>query len=187
METKQAEQEISLIRKIMEDSKQAAVDNGKYYIFWGVLVSAALILNYIMILMKVDSGEYYGLLWFTLMSTGAVVSSVMKMRDMKKAKVQTFTAKIINSLWMACGIAMFIIGFAGPAFGVYGYFHINALISIILGIAYYVNGEVQQIKWFKFLTLGWWIGGILLFAYPGRHSLLVSGLMLLFFQNHFPG
>ena len=183
MDSAKAEQELSFIKKVMEDSKQVTVDNGKYYILWGVLVSIALFVNYGFICIEVNKGYYYGIMWMIMMVGGAIASSVMKSRDLKKAKVHTFAGKVISSIWIAAGIAMFIVAFVGPAFKVYNYAYISSLISLILGIAYYVSGEVQQLKWLKLLSIGWWAGGIALFAVPGIHTYLIFGLMIIFFQT----
>ncbi|MCX7878150.1 MAG: hypothetical protein N2510_05840, partial [Ignavibacteria bacterium] len=48
--------------------------------------------------------------------------------------------------------------------------------------SYSVSGEIQQMNWFKFISLGWWSGGILLFIFPGLHSLLVFAVMMICFQ-----
>ena len=66
METKQAELELSVIKKIMEDSRNVVLDNGIHYIFWGVIVTSALIINYVMLLTR-TSMNYIGLMWFVLM------------------------------------------------------------------------------------------------------------------------
>jgi len=50
METKNAELELSLIKKMMEDSRRLNIDNGIHYIFWGILVTIALLINYAMVL-----------------------------------------------------------------------------------------------------------------------------------------
>jgi hypothetical protein len=179
----QAEQELSFIKKVMEDSKQVTVDNGKYYILWGVLVSVTLFVNYGLICIEDIKGYYYGILWMIMMAGGAVASSVMKSRDLKKARVYTFAGKVLSSIWIAAGIAMFIVAFVGPAFKVYDYTYISSIISIILGVAYFVSGEIQQIKWLKLLSIGWWGGGIALFAVPGIHSYLIFGFMIIFLQT----
>jgi len=183
MESKQAEAELSFIKKVMEDSRQVTVDNGKYYILWGVLVSVTLLTNYSMMCFEVSKGYFYGIIWMVMMVVGIAASSIMKSRDLKKAKVHTFSGKVISSIWISAGIVMFIIAFIGPAFKVYDYSYISALISLVLGIAYYVSGEIQQIKWLQLLSIGWWAGGIALFAVPGIHSYLIFGLMIIFLQT----
>jgi len=43
---KQAEIELSFIKKVIEDSKKITVDNGMGFILWGILGVAGIILTY---------------------------------------------------------------------------------------------------------------------------------------------
>jgi len=177
-DTKQAEQELTVIRTIMEDSRKAVQDTGKHYIFWGILVSAALITNYIL-LNTASQGQYIGLMWFVLMVGGAIIDVIWGIRDEKKRRVHTFAGKILASLWIASGISMFMIGFLGPITGAYNSIFICPIISIVLGVAYFTSGAIQQIKWLQLISTFWWIGAIIMFVLPGRHVLLVFAFMLL--------
>lgn len=187
METKQtdstqAELELSVIRKIMDDSRRVILDNGWHYIYWGSIVTIALIINYLMILNGV-SGYYQGMLWFVSMVAASIVESIIERRREKKVKVKTFAGKLLNTLWSATGICMFMLGFVGTVSGAYNQVYIFPVISTVLGIAYYTSGAIQQIKWLSRIAFGWWSGAIVLFAFPGLHSMLVFGLMLVFFQT----
>ena len=182
METKQAELELSVIKKIMEDSRNIALNNGWHYIFWGAVVSAALISNYIMLLLKVYD-NYVGWMWFILMIAAAITASLYEKRKDKKRTVKTFAGKLLGSLWFAGGIAMFMFGFMGTISGAYNPIYICPVISTVLGVTFYTSGEIQQLKWQKLLAYGWWLGAILLFLFPGVHTLLIFALMLTFFQT----
>ncbi|HMS33242.1 MAG TPA: hypothetical protein PKC91_04075, partial [Ignavibacteria bacterium] len=70
METKQAELELSLIKKMMDDSRKISLDNGWHFIYWGSLVTTALLLNYLLIIFH-GKQEYIGWMWFIMMIGGA--------------------------------------------------------------------------------------------------------------------
>ena len=72
MESKQAEAELTVIKKIMEDSRRINIDNGIHYIFWGILVTFALLINSILLITKTNV-NYIGLIWFILMISGAIM------------------------------------------------------------------------------------------------------------------
>ncbi len=180
--TRQAELEISTIKKIMEDSRRIAVHNGKHYIFWGILVSAALFTNYIMVLMNVEL-NYQGFMWFVLMTCGAITGGIMEKLEHRKKCARTFAGKLLSTLWFASGIAMFMFGFLGTVVHAYDPLFICPIIFTVLGVSYYTSGEIQQTKWFKYLSFGWWAGAVLLFLYPGIHTLLIAGVMMLGFQT----
>ena len=180
-DSKQAELELSVIKKIMEDSRTVAINNGWHYIFWGIVVSFALIANYIMALMKV-SMNYQGMMWFVLMISAAIAASIYERFADKKRKVRTFAGKLLGSLWFAGGIAMFMFGFMGTISGAYNPVFICPIISTVLGVTYFTSGAIQQIKWLQRLSFGWWAGAILTFLYPGIHTLLIFALMMICFQ-----
>jgi hypothetical protein len=179
---RQAEIEISTIKKIMEDSRRIAVYNGRHYIFWGVLVSVALFANYIMVLMNI-SLNYQGFMWFILMLGGALTGTIMEKIEHRQKAARTFAGKLLSTLWFASGIAMFMFGFLGTVVKAYDPVFICPIIFTVLGVSYFASGEIQQTSWFKFLSFGWWIGAVLLFIFPGIHTLLISGIMMIGLQT----
>ncbi|MEO8663930.1 MAG: hypothetical protein ABI462_00425 [Ignavibacteria bacterium] len=181
MSTIEAESELSVIKKIMEDSRRLNIDNGKHYLMWGILVTFALICNYIMLLTK-TGGQYIGIMWFVLMISGAIIDSIMKKREVRTLKANTYAGNIVGSLWLASGIAMFIYGFVGLITKSYNPVFICPIISTSLGISYYTSGAIQRLKWLQNVSYGWWAGAIFLFVFPSIHSVLVFALMLVAFQ-----
>ncbi len=181
-DTTQAELELSVIKKIMEDSRTLVLNNGWHYIYWGIVVTCALISNYIMARMSVTV-NYQGMMWFVLMTSAAITGAIIERFVDKKRKVRTFAGKLLGSLWFAGGIAMFMFGFMGTISGAYNPVYICPIISTVLGVTYYTSGAIQQLKWLQRLSYGWWAGAILTFIYPGIHTLLIFALMMICFQT----
>lgn len=181
MESRQAESELSVIKKIMEDSRRINIDNGIHYIFWGALITVALIVNYIMLLTKTP-GNYIGLMWFILMILGAIVDVFIGRRQSIKSPVQTFTSRILGSLWLASGISMFMFGFVGSVTKAYNPIFICPIIATSLGISFFTSGVIQQINWLRNIAFGWWIGAAALFIFPSVHTLLIFAVMIVCFQ-----
>ena len=181
MDSKQAASELAIIKQIMEDSRNAVCTNGWHYIFWALIVAAALITNYVMLLTK-TAGNYVGWMWLVLMVSASIIAILWEKRTDKKRPVKTFAGKMLGSLWFAGGISMFMFGFIGTFSGAYNPIYICPIISTVLGSKFYISGEIQQLKWQKLLSIGWWAGAILLFFFPSVHTLLIFALMLIFFQ-----
>ncbi|HMQ68257.1 MAG TPA: hypothetical protein PKA90_04525 [Ignavibacteria bacterium] len=181
MESKQAELELSVIKKIMEDSRNIVLDNGIHYIFWGVIVTAALIVNYIMLLTH-SNPRYIGMMWFILMVSAAIADGIIGRRQEKRSKVRTYAGELLSSLWKATGIAMFMFGFLGIVTRAYDPIYISPVISTTLGIAYFTSGTIQQLKWLKNIAFGWWAGAIYLFIFPSVHTLLIFAIMMVCLQ-----
>lgn len=180
METKQAELEITLIKKIMQDSKKVTVDDGRDYIVWGVLVLIGLIGTYVSIL--IETYYYFVWLWIIVIGIGWIYSIAVHWREGSKEHTKTLAGKLLGGIWISCGIAMTLIGFLATFTGAIGGWSISPMMSVILGIAYFTSGIVYSHSWVKYLSLGWWCGAIIMFLYPGLHVLLIFAFMMILFQ-----
>jgi hypothetical protein len=181
MDSKQAELELSVIKKIMQDTRSISISNGWHYIFWAVVVSVTLIANYIMLITRTGI-EYIGWMWLVLMVGAWIIESIIGRKRDARRPVKTFAGKMLSSLWFAGGIVMFMFGFVGTISGAYNGVFICPIISTVLGVAFFISGEIQQLKWQKLLSIGWWAGAILLFMYPSVHTLLIFAIMLISLQ-----
>ncbi len=180
MEKQQAELEINMIKKIMEDSRKIVVDDGIGYIVWGVLILIGMISSYFAVLTK--QYNYTIWIWVILICGGWAYSIISHfLRDSKK-KASTFTGKILGGLWISTGISMTLIGFAGPLSHSIGGYTVTPLISIMLGIAYFVSGIIYGQGWIRNLALGWWAGAVVMFFWPGIHTFLIFAAMMAFLQ-----
>ena len=110
MESRKAELELSLIKKMMEDTRKMNIDNGIHYIFWGILVAVALFLNYLIIKLNFYP-KYAGFVWLVLMVSGAIADIFIGKYQSKRSSVSTYAGRLMSSLWLASGVAMFIYGF----------------------------------------------------------------------------
>ena len=182
MNISQTETELQIIKKIMEDSRKIIVDNGWHYIFWGVVVTIALIANYFMALYRV-SVNYQGMLWFAMMTGAWITEAIIEKRISRKKGSSTFAGRLLGSLWFASGISMFIFGFIGAITKAYNPIFICPVISTVLGVAYITSGAIQQTRWLQFLAVGWWGGAIFMFMYPTIHTLLIYAFMVIFLQT----
>jgi hypothetical protein len=181
MEKQQAELEISMIKKIMEDSRKIVVYDGVGFIIWGVLVTAALLGTYFVILFKQYS--YIPWIWVFFMGGGWIYSIWHYRRKESKNKVKTLAGKIMGGLWISAGITMSIIGFVSPLGHSVSPYAISPLISVILGITYSVSGIVHQQVWLRNLAVGWWAGAVIMFLYPGPQTLLIFACMMVVLQT----
>ncbi len=178
MEKQQAELEISMIRKIMEDSRRIVIDDGVGYIVWGFLVILALLSSYFIVLAKQYS--YILWVWVVLMGGGWIYTIFHYRKKESRTRVKTFAGKILGGTWISAGISMTLVGFVGTSTGAIRGYAISPMISIILGIAYFVSGIVYSQRWIRNLSAGWWAGAVIMFLWPGVYSFLIfSGMMAL--------
>lgn len=77
---------------------------------------------------------------------------------------------------------MFMFGFIGTLSGAYNPVYICPIISTLLGVSYFTSGEIQQIKWLKFISFGWWAGATYTFLFASIHTLIIFAGMMICFQ-----
>ena len=177
---KKALDELLFIKKVIEDSKKIAADNGMGYIVWGFLIMIGQIGGYIRYKYNLDFD--YILAWIIIIAIGWTFSYFMYYRRKDKNKVHTFAGKILGGLWFYTGVSMTIAGFVGY------YSHsvpgesLAAVLCTILGGAYYLVAIISDLKWMKFFGVFWWLGGILLFFIKTYDLFLVMALLMLFGQ-----
>lgn len=180
MEKSQAELEIELIKKIMDDSRRIVCEDGKDYIIWGVLVLVGLIGTYLSVAWK--TYHYIGWVWLITMGGGWIFAIASHWRKGSKQKVSTLAGRILAGVWISSGIAMTLLGFVATATGAIGGWSISPMISIVLWIAYTVSGIVYRQPWVRNLAIGWWLGAIIMLIWPGIHTLLIFAAMMALFQ-----
>ncbi len=175
-----AQQELAFIKKVMEDSRRIIAYDGKDFTVWGILVAVGMILMYLKIVFQfqIDSMIFWGI----LIGTGWLFSIKRRFTHYRKRRVKTFAGAVIGSVWLSCGIVMTLIGFVlGPVGAIKGW-AIMPLIALVLGIGYFITSVIIPNRWIRYSAFGWWIGGILIAAYPAPYILLVFAGMMICFQ-----
>jgi len=174
--------ELLFIKKIMSDSSRILVEDGSSLIFWGILIVIGQLSTYAVVTFHMFY-EFFPWLWPVLVFFGFVYSFIYEYKKCKKQKVNTFAGKILGALWFSVGITALILGFVPALTGAITHSaFINPLISTVLGIAYFVSGQLYGKKWVTLLAIGWWLGSIFMFVFPYNSSLLVMSAMMICLQ-----
>lgn len=180
MDNKTALEELQFIRKVIDETRQSVVYNGKDYIFWGILVIIGMMSMYIFIISEIYFKYFY--IWVVLIPIGWIFSFYNRKKQKEKFP-STFAGKLIGNVWLTAGIAMTIIGFLGTLSKAISPMASAPIACIIMGGAYFLTGKLCQAKWISNLSYGWWLGGILLFYVRTIESFVIMSLLMLFFQT----
>jgi hypothetical protein len=150
METNLTEQEsLQLITRMIQQSQNNFRKGaGNIIIFWGYLVAFAALLNFA--LDFVMPGYQAALIWL-LMIPGWIVSFFIQRKNARSAIVRTHIDRIVKYLWIAGGVACFVLQFLFWAvyyhFGIIYQYTLEApIILIITGIALFVTGIAYRFK-----------------------------------------
>ncbi len=180
MDQQSAIEEIALIRRVMDESRRFAFDNGKYYLAWGILITMAIFAQYAVILTKNESVSSW--IWIVGVGFGWIISIVMGMREPSKPGGWPVGAKLISLVWISSGVSMMIIGFVGPLTGALHSWAICPAIATVMGGAYTISSLVYRMKWVTVVGIAWWVGALVMFAVKGIATLPIFGAMMILFQ-----
>jgi len=133
MDTKQAELELSEIKRIMEDSRRIMIDDGTGFILWGSLVAMGLISSYLSVLGYLE-WKVSSIAWFALIGLGWLITIFQLRREKKERKAVSFAGKVAGAIWGSAGITMTIIGFVGSYSGLVKGMGISPLMACVLAV-----------------------------------------------------
>jgi hypothetical protein len=173
------QQELAIIRNMIEKTRRDTIGSGWDFIMWGWLVFAASILSYVLIAR--GQAVWTWLPWVVLMPLGAVVSAVRGFRTLRRGRVVTYTLQALAALWQACGIAFLLIGFVAIPLGDLPVESLLPLFAIIAGIGTYVAGGIIEWPSIRYSGIVWWTAAVVMMLLPWQTDYLVLALTI------FPG
>ncbi len=178
IDIKQAELEITVIKKIMEDSRKAVYDTSIQGLFWVTVMVPAIFVNYLMLVFRFGF-QYMGVLWLGAVMIGIIGSIIIARKEKRTIRVKTFAGKLLATIGFAVGGANVIFSFASAVAGAFHPLYLVSVDSVVLGLAFYVIGMLQQLKTLKILSYIWWAGAVVFFIFPSIHCLLFLAIMLI--------
>jgi hypothetical protein len=158
MDEMQAKEEIRLIKAMLEKTKKATAESGTLFIVWGVLITLALVGNFVLAYFKKYDWEWLN--WIAVTAAGWIYSVIYGIRKERREPVRTYIQTAARHLYFACGTAFLLVGIVFPALKVYSYEAIAILIAAVSGILFIVMGGIYEwplLKWAGFL---WWVGAV---------------------------
>ncbi len=180
MDKKQAYQELTFIKKFMEDSQKALIDNGIFIILMSLfaLLGVALKIFKDFIGLEIDNLFIY----IPLIAAGVVFAAVYKIRLYAKSGGKTYASRTIDGIYMAFVISASTLGIIGYSSGGIPPFSVAPVICVLFGFHQYVCGLLLNHRLISATAFGWWISSIGMFLWPGEHSVIGVGILLILFQ-----
>ncbi len=179
--TLKPEESLKIIEDIIETEKLRFAESGFIYLFWGWLIIAVAIAQFVLIQINY---QYSYLVWF-LMVIGSIYTAYYYSRKNKKEKTAKLSVggRVMFATWLVITLNIFI-----AAFLLYADFA-NVMLFVILSFIAFgtiVSGAIYR---FKPLILGGIAGNIVAFASLhidyGYWDLLI--ILAVVFSNIIPG
>jgi hypothetical protein len=148
------QESIAIIRKMIDSSKEDFRDKAVFYLLWGWLVVAAVVVEFILMIgMHVS---WHAIVWPVFMGGGGVISIIIGIRSKRKSRHTTFINRIMSTFW-AGWLAFLFLLIAANIFGHSDWGRTYSLIIAFYGMGTGISGGIL-----KFKPLVW--GGIASFV-----------------------
>lgn len=175
------EEEIALVRRLMQDSQGLMERSGDHFVAWGALVSAALLLTYTAVWLEWRPITI-PMTWIVAIALGWAYSTWSRHRAGVRASATTFGGRMLTAIWVGVGVSLTLIGLLGAVSGAVPRGSIPGLMASLLGTGYFVSSYVYRMNWVRWLALAWWGGAALMLLWQGTHTLLLLMAMTIAFE-----
>jgi hypothetical protein len=135
-----ANQNIQLIRNMMEESRSQVRDNGVFFLLWGWLVFAAAAIQLVMIQMGYP--EQSGWPWAVLMPAGGIASIFLIKKEKDKSVVKTWFDNVMRYLWLAFGVVLGITLFTMFKKQI----NLMPIVIALYGLGLFITGGLLQFR-----------------------------------------
>lgn len=160
------QESLQLINEMIERAKQSFSKISFYFLFWGILLTVAGVVEYF--LDRVIHYKYSYIGWPVLGVIGFIVATI-KSRKEDQSKVRSYAGRIFGYLWGGFGLTLVLLIVATVGTGL----NPGSFIIILTGLPTFVTGGVMR---FRPLIIGgivFWVIGILSFFFLGEFRSLI--------------
>lgn len=172
-----AREEIALIRRLMEETRQEAVDRGRHLTIWGGMTAAGLLATWWRALGRPGADPVVA--WLALLALGWALSLYVGWREEKTSRVRTAWGELLGATWVAAALTLTAVGVAGLLGEVVSPQALPGVISTVLAMPIYMTARLTGEPWLGGVAVAWWIGGGVMLVLPGLYALPLMAAMSL--------
>jgi len=177
VEPNQVQEQLSIIRAMVERSRRETAESGHFFIWIGLIG--------VVTVFAIGGLEAAGLYRLTVPALAVVLVAcgvagyLTVARRQKRARVRSYPSAICYSVWFACGVPMVIVMFLLPALGAYPWSLVPVLTALIMGIGVFSSGVIFEVRAISWSSLAWWGGSVAMALMSGWSRGIVMAVVLL--------
>lgn len=172
-----AEQDLALIRRLMEESRRDVVDRGRHFLIWGPLSAAGLVMTYLAATGALGVNPVS--VWLVVLAIGWTGSFVVGWRDGRRARVRTVGGRLLSGVWISAGGTLTVVALAGMFGPLVDVRALPGLLSVVIALPVLLTALLTGERWLVAVAAGWWSGGAVMLFAPGLYTLLLMAAMAL--------
>lgn len=171
MDINQLQQDISIIKEMIEKTRRQTANSGHLFIFIGVFSALATVGIGLLEIFSLQ--DFFIPLLILMAVVNGITGYFIISNEEKKEKVKDYTRIFFWNVWMVCGLSALLIVFVFPFLNVYSFGAVPIITSVLMGIALFLTGVLFEMNVIKLSSLIWWVGAILLALYEGPYGFLI--------------
>lgn len=178
MNNNQIQQEISIIKSMIEKTRREAAESGHFFIAIGIFSAVTTF--------AIGLLEFYNLnhlvlptLIIAVIACGVIGYLTVTMKE-KKEKVKSYPKAIFYNMMFACGIPALMIIFLFPLLKVYPWNLVPPLLSLIMGIVIFSAGVIFELRYIQWCSIAWWAGACIMALTQSQFRFLIMIVIIIF-------
>lgn len=171
MNHEQMQQEITIIKQMIEKTRKQSAESGHFFIFLGI--AAAVFVLVISMLELFHQHRWVLPAMIILAIINGIIGFLVVKSTQKMEKVKTYSRDLVLSIWFICSSCLILITFLFPFLGVFQFHALPVLVSLFLGIAVFMTGVIYDLAYFRWLSGVWWLGAILMAVWDSEWRFLI--------------
>lgn len=166
------QQQLDLITQMIKTAQRRFYDDSPVYILWG---SAVMIASLIQFYLLLNHNKYNAIGWAILIPAAIIIQLVLMRKQQKQAKSKTHIEQVLNHMWFAFGISLFIVLINANKLQMNTY----PIVLCLYAISTYISGSALKISAFIIGSIICWIAAIIAFfvSYETQLLLLAAGVL----------
>jgi hypothetical protein len=160
MNTTQLQQEISIIKEMIDKTRKTTAESGHLLIYMGIFSALASIV--IGLLGFYGLNHYVMPVIISMAVVNGFIGYLIAAKNSDTEKVKTYPKTIFWQTWMVCGLTAGMIVFLFPFINLYPFQAVPVLVSLVLGIAVFITGTIFELKFVQLSSLAWWLGACIM-------------------------
>jgi len=177
MDHQQIQQDLAIIKDMIEKTKKETADSGWFFIGMGLLSIISVV---VIILLEYKRMEHLIVPMFLFMffASSAIGYFTLNRRE-QKVKVKSYPKTLCYSVWFACSVPIVITSFLLPMLKVIPYSLVPVLTTLILGIGVFATGVIFESRFIYWCSAFWWGGAIAMALVQGYgRGIIMVGILL---------
>lgn len=174
------EDELVMIRRLMEDGQRVIRDNGGHFLTWGVVTVIGLLITYAGMLAGAVTVVWAS--WAALVVAGWLISYRLGRRMAASAPTSGLAGRMLGEVWAGVGLGLTVFVFGGGLLGVIGPHAIPVAVACFIGAGCFATAVLYPSFPLRWIAFGWWAGALVMLVWPGPHEILVLAGLTVAFQ-----